>query len=84
YQPMALAALVAIYFVAYVFLRTLLWMENDRFTPLRLRVGLSWALTGFDPEAEEYDILPVRVYFLLLAVLASGLLLRPVARWVVG
>ncbi|NNU78823.1 hypothetical protein HMH01_00095 [Halovulum dunhuangense] len=82
YHPLTLAVLIAAYFVGYVALRLMWFLDGNRLTPRGLQVGLGWALTGFNPETEEYDIRPVRVYFLLLALLAAGLFLRPIARWI--
>ena len=84
YRPLTLAALIVFYFLAYVALRLMSFLDNNRFTPKRYQVGLSWALTGFNQETDEFDIRPVRVYFLLLALLSAGLLLRPVVRWIAG
>jgi len=84
YRPMTLAALVVFYFLAYVALRLMTHLDNNRLTPGGLQVGLNWALTGYNQDTREFDIRPVRVYFLLLALLAAGLLLRPVVRWFVG
>lgn len=81
YPPMSLAALTALYFCAYVGLRLLLFMDNNGFTPERRQVGLTWALTGFNEDTREFDVRPVRVYFLLLALMSAGLFLRPVVRW---
>ncbi len=83
YTPMALSALVAFLFVGYVGFRLLAWLDVNRFSPRHLRVGLTWALVGLDPETDEYDRRPVVVYFLMLAILAAGLLLRPFVQWVV-
>ncbi len=82
YRPMTLAALVVFYFLGYVALRLMSFLDNNRLTPRRYQVGLSWALTGFNSETDEFDIRPVRVYFLLLALLSAGLLLRPIVKWI--
>ncbi|MEM9643029.1 MAG: hypothetical protein AAGA19_16165 [Pseudomonadota bacterium] len=82
YRPLTLAALVVFYFLGYVALRLMNFLDNNRFTPRRYQVGLSWALTGFNEDTDEFDIRPVRLYFLLLSVLSAGLLLRPIVRWV--
>jgi|GEM_PF-2089334 len=84
YHPMSLAGLIAFYFLAYVAMRLMWFMDNNRFTPKRQQVGLNWALTGFNAETNEFDVRPVRVYFLLLALLSVGLFLRPVVQWVVS
>ena len=81
YLPLMLAGLVCLFFVAYISVRLLIWFQNDRFTPNRLRVGLTWALVGIDEEAEEYDTAPVRTYFSLLLLLFAGLVLRPMLAW---
>ncbi len=77
YPPQALAALIALFFAVYIWMRVMIFLENDRFTPKRLRVGLTWALIGVHDEANEFDARPVRVYFVLLTVLFIGLVLRP-------
>lgn len=82
YRPMTLAALVVFYFLGYIALRLMSFLDNNRLTPRRYQVGLSWALTGFNSETDEFDIRPVRVYFLLLALLSAGLLLRPIVKWI--
>ena len=84
YPAQALVFLVVFFFVVYLGLRVLNWMEGNRFSPARLRVGLTWALMGVDAETDEYDVRPATVYFCLLGMLAIGLLLRPVAQWMVG
>lgn len=84
YTPVALSALVAFLFLGYVALRLLTWIETNRFSPRHLRVGLTWALVGLDPETDEYDRRPVVVYFLMLAILAAGMLLRPFVQWIVS
>lgn len=83
YHPMSLAGLTSVYFLAYVALRLMWFLDNNRFTPRRQQVGLTWALTGFNEDTQEFDVRPVRVYFLLLALMSAGLFLRPVVRWVV-
>ena len=77
YPATALAALISIFFAAYLWMRFMIFFENDRFTPNRLRVGMTWALIGIHDETNEFDRRPVRVYFALLAVLFAGLILRP-------
>ena len=84
YPMPALGALVALLFAAYVWLRCLVFFDNDRFTPRRHRVSLTWALVGIDDTAKEFDYRPVRVYFVLLAILFCGTVLRPVLQWVLG
>ena len=84
YRPLSLAALIVFYFLAYVALRLMTHLDNNRLTPDGLQVGLNWALTGFNQDTREFDMRPVRVYFLLLALLAAGMLLRPIVRWIVG
>lgn len=77
YPPLALGALVALFFAVYIWMRVMIFLENDRFTPKRLRVGLTWALIGVHDDANEFDARPVRVYFVLLAILFIGLVVRP-------
>ncbi len=84
YHPMTLAVLVALFFCGYAGFRLMVFMDANRFTPRRLRVGLNWALVGFNAATGEYDIGPVRVYFLLLALLSAGLFLRPVVQGILG
>jgi hypothetical protein len=84
YQPMSLAGLIAFYFLAYVAMRLLWFLDNNRFTPKRQQVGLNWALTGFNARTAEFDVRPVRVYFLLLALMSVGLFLRPIVKWVIA
>ena len=84
YHPMSLAVLVAGYFLAYAGFRTILFLDGNRFTPRRLQVGMNWALTGFNANTDEFDIGPVRVYFLLLAILSAGLFLRPIVKGVLS
>jgi len=81
YPPVLLAAMTVLIFGAYVWMRVMLYLDNDRFSPRRIRVGMAWALVGIDPNTDEFDIRPVRIYFLLLAMLFGGLVLRPVFRW---
>ena len=83
YPPLALGALVAMFFAAYIWLRMMIYFENDRFSPKRLRVGVTWALVGIASDTDEYDTRPVRVYFILLAILFTGVLLRPFFGWVI-
>ena len=83
YLPLMLAGLVCLFFAAYISVRLLIWFQNDRFTPNRLRVGLTWAFIGFHGDTDEFDIRPVRVYFLLLGVLFAGLVLRPIFGWMI-
>ncbi len=80
YRPQTLGALVAMFFGAYVWLRVMLYLENNRFSPKRYRVGVTWALVGIDNDTSEFDIRPVRVYFLLLSALLCGLVLRPIVQ----
>ncbi len=82
YPPLALAALVAVFFAVYVWLRVMIFLENDRFTPKRLRVGMTWALVGIHDDTGEFDPRPVRVYFILLAILFVGLVVRPLVDWI--
>ena len=84
YTPVGLAALVSFLFVGYGALRLMTWMDANRFSPRHLRVGLTWAPVGLDPETDEYDRRPVVVCFLMLAIPSAGLLLRPVLQWVVS
>lgn len=81
YPPLAVPALVALFFGAYIWLRVMIYMENNSFTPRRLQVSLTWALVGIDAATEEYDHRPVRVYFILLSLLFTSLVLRPIALW---
>jgi len=81
YNPIALGALVALFFAVYIWLRVMIFLENDRFTPKRRRVGLSWALVGVYDEADEFDPRPVRVYFVLLFILFIGMVIRPILGW---
>ena len=78
YGPLVLAGLVCLFFVVYIAVRLIFWFNNDRFTPDRLRVGVTWALVGIDEEAEEFDSGPALTYFSLLLLLFAGLLLRPI------
>jgi len=84
YHPMSLAVLVAAYFLAYAGFRTIRFLDGNRFTPRRLQVGMNWALTGFNANTDEFDIGPVRVYFLLLALLSAGLFLRPIVKGILS
>ncbi len=84
YNPMTLSVLVSLYFVAYVASRWVIWLESNGFTPRRYQVGLSWALVGYNSLNDEFDIRPVRVYFLLMAVEFTGLVVRPLVQWVVA
>lgn len=84
YPPMALGALVSIFFAVYIWMRVMIFFENDRFTPKRIRVGMTWALVGLHEDTQEYDPRPVRVYFALLAVLFAGLILRPIVNLVMS
>ena len=84
YHPMALAVLLTLIFVFYVVYRILLYIEEDCFTPNRLRVSILWAVIGIDRGTEEFDTGPVRAYFSLLLLLFTGLVIRPVAQWVVA
>lgn len=82
YSSGILAGLVALIFVGYIALRTLVFFENDRFTPKRRRVSLTWALAGIDETTQEFDPRPVRVYFVLLTILLTGTTVRPFFAWV--
>ena len=77
YPNAALGGIIALFFAAYVWMRVMVYLDNDRFSPRRLRVGLTWALVGIDKDTDEFDVRPVRVYFVLLVVLFAGLILRP-------
>ena len=81
YSPAALTGLITLLFGFYVAYRLLLWIEGSRMTPARLRVGAAWALVGYDAGTRDFDVRPVRVYFLLLALQFAGLLIRPIAQW---
>ncbi len=83
YHPMALSVLVTMAFAAYVAFRWLWWMDDNRMTPRRLQVGLAWALVGYNHDNDEFDLRPVRMYFVLLAVEFAGLVVRPLVQWVV-
>ena len=82
YPPLALGAVVALFFAVYVWMRIMIHLENDRFTPKRLRVGITWALVGINDDTQEYDPRPVRVYFILLSILFVGLVVRPMTNWI--
>ena len=82
YPSLAVPALVALFFGAYIWLRVMVYMENNSFTPRRLQVSLTWALVGIDAATDEYDPRPVRVYFILLSLLFASLVLRPIAQWI--
>ena len=82
YPPLALAALIALFFAVYVWMRVMIYLENDRFSPKRIRVGATWALIGVHDEVNEFDARPVRVYFILLAILFVGLVVRPLLEWI--
>ena len=84
YPPAALAALMGFIFLAYLGMRVLIFWDNNRFTPRRLQVGITWALIGIDADTEEFDTRPVRVYFAILALLAVGVLARPVFLWMLA
>lgn len=84
YPPAALGALVAIFFAAYLWMRVMVFWENDRFSPKRIRVGMTWAFIGVHADTQEYDPRPVRVYFALLAILFAGLILRPFVDWMIS
>ena len=77
YEPLALAAVLCLIFAGYVWIRVLVYWENDRFTPKRYRVGFTWALIGIDPDTEEFDARPAQIYFVILLLLFAGLLVRP-------
>ncbi|MEO0914566.1 MAG: hypothetical protein AAFY59_16550, partial [Pseudomonadota bacterium] len=62
----------------------LFWLEADKMTPRRYQVGISWALVGYNSLNDEFDIRPVRVYFLLMAIEFTGLVVRPLVRMVVA
>lgn len=80
YSSLALAAVLALVFAIYFFIRTMAFWENERFTPNRIQVGMSWVLIGVDPDTNEFDTRPVRVYAAILLVLVAGLVVRPVLR----
>jgi len=82
YPALAVPAIVALFFAAYVWLRVMVWMETNSFTPGGLQVGLTWALVGIDRTTQEHDIRPVRVYFILLSLLFAALVLRPIIAWI--
>ena len=82
YPPIALGALVALSFATYVWMRVMIYLENDRFSPKRIRVGATWALIGVHDDVNEFDARPVRVYFILLTILFVGLVLRPFTSWI--
>ena len=84
YPVIALPAIASLIFAVYVGFRILVWFENARFSPKRLRVGVTWALVGIDMETDEYDTGPVRMYFALLALLLLGMVVRPFAIWVLS
>jgi hypothetical protein len=82
YPPLALGSLIALFFAVYVWMRVMIYLENDRFSPKRIRVGATWALIGVHDEVNEFDARPVRVYFILLAILFVGLVVRPLLEWI--
>lgn len=82
YTPMALVVLTCALFLVYIFMRLIVWMDSNGFTPERRQVGLTWALIGVNDETGEFDPRPVRVYFLLLSLMAVGLILRPIVKWI--
>ena len=81
FDRLGLVYLVLFGFAASVVTRWLVWIEENRFTPRGLRVGISWALLGVDPDTDEFDPGAVLVYFVLLMVLFVGLLVKPVFDW---
>ena len=82
YPSLAVPGVVAVFFAAYIWLRVMIYMENNGFTPRRLQVSLTWALVGIDETTPEFDPRPVRVYFILLSLLFASLVLRPIAQWI--
>jgi hypothetical protein len=82
YHPMALTGVLTMIFAAYVAGRLILWLGENRMTPRRWQVGANWALVGYNSLNGEFEIGPVRVYFLLLALQFAGLFLRPLAQWI--
>jgi len=82
YPPLALGAIVALFFAVYIWMRVMIYLENDRFSPKRMRVGVTWALVGVDDDTQEFDARPVRVYFILLTILFVGLVVRPLLSWI--
>ncbi len=84
YPPAALGALIALFFAVYVWMRLMVFFENDRFSPKRVRVGLTWALIGLDDGVREFDPRPVRVYFALLVILFAGLIIKPILQAVIS
>ena len=84
YPALALPALISLFFAAYIWLRVMIFLENNRFSPNRLRVSLTWALVGIDETTDEFDIRPVRVYFILLSLLFASLVLRPITAWILS
>ncbi|QHQ36119.1 hypothetical protein [Algicella marina] len=84
YHPMTLSVLVSIYFAFYVGFRLLVWMDNNRMTPRRYQVGIRWALVGYNELNDEFDLRPVRIYFLLMSIEFVGLVVRPVVQGLVA
>ncbi len=83
YPVAALGAIIALIFVIYIWVRVLVFLDNNRFSPRQRRVGMTWALLGIDRDTSEYDIGPVRVYCALLLVLFMGGVLRPIVTMIV-
>ena len=81
YPNGVLAVLIGLIFICYLAVRTLVFFENDRFTPKRRRVSLTWAVAGIDEATREFDPRPVRVYFVLLTILFVGTTVRPFIVW---
>lgn len=81
YPPSALAGVISLIFIGYLVLRVTVFWENNRFTPTFSRVGLTWALVGYNPSSQEFDYRPVRIYFILLSLLFCGLILRPLLQF---
>lgn len=84
YNARTLGFIVGAFFAAYIWMRVMVFLDNDRFSPKRLRVGITWALIGIDAETDEFDPRPVRVYFALLVVLFAGLILQPILGLMIG
>ncbi len=84
YNARALGFIVGIFFAAYIWMRVMVFLDNDRFSPKRLRVGITWALIGIDADTDEFDPRPVVVYFALLAVLFAGLVVKPILQMMFG
>ena len=83
YPPQVLGVLLAMIFGIYFSVRVLIYWDNDGFSPKRIRVGMRWVLLGLDADTEEFDAGPVRVYAAILLLLLTGLIVRPMAQWLV-